>query len=65
MRGQLRKCQETLLHGSLEEATGAVRTVVKTLDREANRGTLHRNAVARRKSRLARRLNAMKQKATA
>lgn len=35
----------------------------KLLDRESARGLLHRNAAARRKSRLARRLNALEKKA--
>jgi small subunit ribosomal protein S20 len=53
-----------LARGSADAAAGAIRETCQTLDREANRGTLHRNAAARRKSRLARRLNALKQKAT-
>jgi len=61
---KLRKCQEGFVPGSAAEAETTVREACKQLDRAGNRGTLHRNAVARRKSRLVRRLNAMKRKAT-
>jgi len=64
LRTKLRKCGDLLARGSADTAAGAIRETCQTLDREANRGTLHRNAAARRKSRLARRLNALKQKAT-
>lgn len=64
LRTKLRKCGDLLARGSADAAAGAIRETCQTLDREANRGTLHRNAAARRKSRLARRLNALKQKAT-
>ena len=63
LRTQLRKCTDLLGKGSLEPTEAAIRQAIRTLDREANRGTLHRNAAARRKSRLARRLNALKSKA--
>ncbi len=38
------------------------REACKALDREANRGLIHRNAAARRKSKLARTLNVLRQK---
>jgi small subunit ribosomal protein S20 len=50
------------LHGSPAETEAYVRQACQMLDREANRGVLHRNAAARRKSRLVRRLNAARQK---
>jgi small subunit ribosomal protein S20 len=62
LRGKLRKCSDSLLHGTVEQVGQAVETAVKVLDREANRKTLHRNAAARRKSRLARKLNALRAK---
>ncbi len=64
LRTKLRTCTEVLARGSAETAEGVVRSTCQMLDREANRGTLHRNAAARRKSRLARRLNTLKKKAT-
>jgi len=63
LKTKLRKCQDTFQRGSLPETEQACRTAFQTLDREANRRTIHRNAAARRKSRMARRLNALKKAA--
>jgi small subunit ribosomal protein S20 len=65
LRTRLRTVQDTFVHGSAADSEAALKAAIKLLDREANRGTLHRNAAARRKSRLMRRLNALKAKATA
>lgn len=43
--------------GDLPEAQKALNRVQTKLDQVAAKGTLHRNTVARRKSRLARKLN--------
>jgi small subunit ribosomal protein S20 len=51
--------------GKLEEAQQSLRQACAALDRSAAQGLIHRNAAARRKSRLARKLNALKQKAAA
>lgn len=59
LRTKLRKCNDLLSKGAVEQTETAVREAVRTLDREANRRTLHRNAAARCKSRLMRRLNAL------
>lgn len=51
--------------GSDAAATEAkFRKACKLLDREANRGLIHRNAAARKKSRLAARIAALRAKAT-
>jgi small subunit ribosomal protein S20 len=63
LKTKLKKVQDSFLHGAAPDAEKACLEAVRTLDREATRGTLHRNAAARRKSRMARRLNAMKQAA--
>jgi len=60
LKGKLRKVQDTFQKGNLAEVEAACTAAVKTLDREASHGTLHRNAAARRKSRMAKRLNALK-----
>ncbi len=65
LRSTLRKCADTLTRATATDAEQQVLAACKKLDREANRGTLHRNAAARRKSRLVKRLNALKQKAAA
>ena len=43
-----------------DAAAGELRTVTKLLDTAAGKGVYHKNTVARTKSRLAARLNAMK-----
>jgi small subunit ribosomal protein S20 len=61
LRTKLRKCRDLFVHGTVDQAEEACRIAFRALDREADRGTLHSNAAARRKSRMARRLNAMRQ----
>lgn len=56
----LKVCQEQLVHGAPKDAETAIYETVRELDRAGNRRTIHRNAAARRKSRLMRKLNAMK-----
>ncbi len=65
LKSKLKTSNEALQKGSVEDATKAVKLAAQHLDREANRGTLHRNAAARRKSRLQKKLNALKQKSSA
>jgi small subunit ribosomal protein S20 len=62
LRTKLRQCDEMFLHGNPADTEKAVREANQRLDRAGSQATLHRNAVARRKSRLARRLNAIKAK---
>lgn len=49
--------------GRIEEAEEMVRLAVSALDRALERGVMHKNTVARKKSRLMRRLNEAKQAA--
>jgi small subunit ribosomal protein S20 len=44
-----------------EETMESVRAAIQTLDRAANKGIIHRNNAARRKSRLMKKLNAAQQ----
>lgn len=54
------KAQRAIATGTDEETTlAAVREAISQLDRAATKGVLHRNNVARRKSRLMKRLNAL------
>ena len=66
-RSALRKVVKTTVTTlSGQDAAGAekqFRLAVKALDQEAARGLIHRNAAARSKSRLAKRLNAVKKAA--
>jgi small subunit ribosomal protein S20 len=65
LKSKLRKVQESLAHGGGAEADSTCQTAFQALDRAADQRTIHRNAAARRKSRLARRRNATKSKPTA
>lgn len=60
LKGKIKSAREVLARGNAADAEKTLKEAVRALDREANRGTLHRNAAARRKSRLARKLNALK-----
>jgi len=53
---ETRKFLKLLQQGDLQAAQSAFSQVQKRLDQVAAKGSLHRNTVARRKSRLARRL---------
>lgn len=63
LRTRLRQCADTLTEKNVESAEQAFRDASQLLDREADRGLIHKNAAARQKSRLAKRLNALKQTA--
>lgn len=56
-RTYIKKTRWLIAEGRLEEAREVARKAVSTLDRAAVKGILHRNNVARRKSRLMRQLN--------
>lgn len=59
LKTALRKVSDSLAHGTAEDAAASFKRATKALDRAANTGTLHRNAAARRKSRLAKKVNAL------
>jgi len=54
-----KKARQAMAAGDLEQARYYVQLAVKALDKAAAKGILHPNNVARRKSRLMRRLNAL------
>jgi small subunit ribosomal protein S20 len=54
------KLLDAIHDGKVDQAEQLLSAVTKTLDQTAAKGTLHRNTVARRKSRLAKRVNAIK-----
>ncbi len=56
----VRKVNDLMLQKDAAAAEKALREASKLLDRNGDRNTIHRNAAARRKSRLARKLNALK-----
>lgn len=59
MRTFVKKAREAIAAGDHALAAEAVREAVSQLDRAAQKGVIHRNAAARRKSRLMKRLNAL------
>lgn len=62
LKSSVKGCVEAISGGSAEQSQKAFLEACEALDREANRGLIHKNAAARSKSRLARRLNTAKQK---
>jgi small subunit ribosomal protein S20 len=52
-----------LTKGDADAAGKALKTLVSTLDRVKTKSTLHKNTAARKRSRLTRKLNALKAKA--
>lgn len=65
LKTRVRQANRMIAAGKLVEATDSLRRACALLDRSAAKGLIHRNAAARRKSRLARKLNALRQKAAA
>lgn len=64
LKTETRKLNDALHDGKLDQARELLVRVTKKLDQTAAKGTLHRNTASRRKSRLAKRVNAaMKAKA--
>ena len=59
IRLELKKMQTALTAGDKAAATTELQKAQQVLDRIATRGTLHPNTAARRKSKLARKVNAL------
>ena len=53
------KVARTAITGKTADAKDAVQQAIRTLDRAVTQGVLHRNTAARKKSSLARQLNAL------
>lgn len=60
IKTRVRKVTDAVTHKDLTAASKALNEAVVTLDRAAAKGTIHRNTAARRKSRLAKRVNSLK-----
>lgn len=58
-RTYVKKAELAIVAGDQDAAQQAVATAVSTLDRVAQKGVIHRNNAARRKSRLMAKFNAM------
>jgi len=59
VRTAVKTTRAALASGSAEEARADLARAVRLLDKAVTKGVLHKNAAARRKSRLARQLNAL------
>jgi small subunit ribosomal protein S20 len=59
VRTYLRKVEEALASGDKAAASAALKEAQPVLHAGVNKGTLHRNTVARKLSRLARHINAL------
>jgi small subunit ribosomal protein S20 len=58
MREAIREFLEQILHGTAATATAAMQKAGSVIDRSAQKGVIHRNQAARRKSRMAAKLAA-------
>ena len=58
-RTLVRQALEAIQAGDADAADVAVAKAIRSLDRTASRGVIHKNNAARRKSRLTRKLNQM------
>jgi len=63
-RTQIKKARAAIAEGQLEDARQATLQAVSALDKAAEKGMLHKNNVARRKSRLMKRLAALEKEAS-
>jgi small subunit ribosomal protein S20 len=59
MRTTVRNAEAALAGDNAETAKEALLTAAKKLDKAASKGLIHKNAAARKKSRLAKRLNSL------
>ena len=60
MRESIKAFRDKLVHGSVEDASEAMRACAKIVDRTAAKGVIHKNQAARRKSRMSAALKARK-----
>ncbi len=59
VRTAVKNTRAALTAGSVEEARADLARAIRLLDKAVTKGVLHKNAAARRKSRLTRQLNAL------
>jgi small subunit ribosomal protein S20 len=60
VKSKVRRVKDAIVSRDVDAAEKALREAACVLDRNANRKTIHPNTAARRKSRLAKRINALK-----
>ena len=59
VKTEVRAFDDALTTGDAAKASETLRTVIKRIDQVAAKGTIHKNAAGRKKSRLQRKLNAV------
>jgi len=59
MKTNIKKFDAAVSGGDVDVSTDAYKVAVKTIDRAAGRGLIHKNKAARRKSALTKQLNAV------
>jgi small subunit ribosomal protein S20 len=62
VKTQIKKFEQALDSGDLDKANEQFRLTVKKLDKIAAKGTMHKNTVARKKSKLAKMLKGLAEK---
>jgi len=62
MKTNIKKFDAAASGGDRDAAEGAYKTAVKTVDRAATKGLIHKNKAARRKSTLSKKMNAVESK---
>ena len=62
VKTQIKHLETALQNGNVDAAQDQFKLVVKKLDKAASTSTMHKKTAARKKSRLAKRLNALKAK---
>jgi small subunit ribosomal protein S20 len=65
IKTQIKHFEDALKSGNMEEIQKQFRAVVMKLDTVSSTSTMHKNTAARKKSRLAKRINALKTKQSA
>lgn len=65
VKTQVKKYQEVIAEGNIEAAQTQLKLLTKKLDKVSTTSTMHKNTASRLKSRMAKRLNALKAKAGA
>lgn len=60
LKTQLKKFENSVVEGNVEQATSAFKLAVKKIDQAASKGILHKNTAARKKSQLSKKLNSLK-----
>ena len=59
LKTALKKFDAAVTEGNREHADSAYQTAVKTIDQSVNKGILHKNTAARKKSSIARKMNTL------